>query len=62
MLKAVPRLSFMKTLKHEEVDGSAYRDDRHAKRQIASFIQQVYNRHRLHPRSTIDHRSRSRPR
>jgi putative transposase len=47
--------SFMKTLKHEEVDGSAYRDVRHAKRQIASFIEEVYNRHRLH--SALDYRS-----
>ena len=47
--------SFMKTLKHEEVDGSAYRDVRHARRQIAAFIEEVYNRHRLH--SALDYRS-----
>ena len=47
--------SFMKTLKHEEVDGSAYRDVRHARRQIGSFIEDVYNRHRLH--SALDYRS-----
>jgi putative transposase len=47
--------SFMKTLKHEEVDGSAYRDVRHARRQIGAFIEQVYNRHRLH--SALDYRS-----
>lgn len=40
--------SFMKTLKHEEVDGAMYRDVRHARRQIASFIEDVYNRQRLH--------------
>jgi putative transposase len=47
--------SFMKTLKQEEVDGSLYRDVRHARRQIASFIEDVYNRHRLH--SALDYRS-----
>jgi putative transposase len=46
--------SFMKTLKQEEVDGSAYRDVHHARRQIARFIEDVYNRHRLH--SALDYR------
>jgi transposase InsO family protein len=40
--------SFMKTLKHEEVDGREYRDIRSARRQIGTFIEQVYNRQRLH--------------
>jgi transposase InsO family protein len=40
--------SFMKTLKHEEVDGRAYRDVVVARRQIATFIEEVYNRQRLH--------------
>lgn len=40
--------SFMKTLKQEEVDGSDYRDARHARRLIGSFIEDVYNRQRLH--------------
>lgn len=40
--------SFMKTLKHEEVDGSAYRDAAEARGSIGHFIEQVYNRHRLH--------------
>lgn len=40
--------SFMKTLKQEEVNGSAYRDLDHAKAEIGSFIEQVYNRQRLH--------------
>jgi transposase InsO family protein len=40
--------SFMKTLKHEEVDGRDYRDMRCARRQIGAFIDQVYNRQRLH--------------
>ncbi len=40
--------SFMKTLKHEEVDGRAYRDADAARRSIGSFIEEVYNRQRLH--------------
>jgi putative transposase len=40
--------SFMKTLKHEEVDGRAYRDAKHAREAIGSFIEDVYNRARLH--------------
>ena len=40
--------SFMKTLKQEEVDGRAYRDIRHARAAIGTFIEQVYNRQRLH--------------
>jgi putative transposase len=40
--------SFMKTFKHEEVDGRTYRDARHARRTIGSFIEEVYNRQRLH--------------
>ena len=40
--------SFMKTLKQEEVDGRDYRDIRCARREIGDFIEQVYNRQRLH--------------
>ena len=40
--------SFMKTLKYEEVDGRAYRDVVVARREIDRFIDEVYNRHRLH--------------
>ncbi len=40
--------SFMKTLKQEEVDGSAYRDVHHARRRIGFFIEEVYNSQRLH--------------
>jgi transposase InsO family protein len=40
--------SFMKTLKHEEVDGRAYRDAKHAREAIGAFIEDVYNRNRLH--------------
>jgi transposase InsO family protein len=40
--------SFMKTLKQEEVDGHTYRDAIVARREIASFIDEVYNRQRLH--------------
>jgi putative transposase len=47
--------SFMKTLKHEECDGTLYRDVRHARKQIGSFIEDVYNRHRLH--SALDYQS-----
>jgi transposase InsO family protein len=45
--------SFMKTLKQEEVDASAYRDVHHARQQIACFIEDVYNRQRLH--SALDY-------
>jgi len=47
--------SFMKTLKHEEVDGSLYRDASHARRNIGSFIGDIYNSQRLH--SALDYRS-----
>jgi transposase InsO family protein len=40
--------SFMKTLKHEEVDGQNYRDLNHARETIGAFIEEVYNRQRLH--------------
>ncbi len=40
--------SFMKTLKHEEIDGRDYRDIQCARREIGGFIEQVYNRQRLH--------------
>lgn len=40
--------SFMKTLKQEEVDGRSYRDAGHARKMIGSFIEEVYNRQRLH--------------
>jgi putative transposase len=40
--------SFMKTLKQEEVDGRAYRDAKHAREAIGTFIEDVYNRARLH--------------
>jgi putative transposase len=46
--------SFMKTLKQEEVDASAYRDVHHARQQIARFIEDIYNRQRLH--SALDYR------
>jgi transposase InsO family protein len=47
--------SFMKTLKHEEVDGSLYRDVRQARRSIKTFLDEVYNTQRLH--SALDYRS-----
>lgn len=40
--------SFMKTLKQEEVDGRNYRDLDHARDAIGAFIEDVYNRQRLH--------------
>jgi putative transposase len=40
--------SFMKTLKQEEVDGQAYRDLTDARAAIGAFIEEVYNRQRLH--------------
>ena len=40
--------SFMKTLKHEEVDGRDYRDLNQARDEIGAFIENVYNRRRLH--------------
>jgi transposase InsO family protein len=47
--------SFMKTLKHEEVDVSAYRDLADARARIGGFIDDVYNRRRLH--SALDYLS-----
>jgi putative transposase len=40
--------SFMKTLKQEQVNGCTYRDADHAREMISSFIENVYNRQRLH--------------
>jgi len=40
--------SFMKTLKQEEVDASSYRDLAHATAAIGEFLENVYNRQRLH--------------
>ena len=39
---------FMRTLKQEEVDGRAYRDAMEAREKIGTFIEEVYNRQRLH--------------
>ena len=47
--------SFMKTLKTEEVDGSAYRDLTHARTCLGAFIEDVYNGTRLH--SALDYLS-----
>ena len=46
---------FMRTLKEEEVDGSAYRDVDDARASIGVFIETVYNRQRLH--SALDYLS-----
>jgi putative transposase len=40
--------SFMKTLKEEEVNGRAYRDFFQARESIGDFLENVYNRQRLH--------------
>jgi len=40
--------SFIKTLKREEIDANRYRDLGHLRRHIEGFIEQYYNRMRLH--------------
>jgi len=40
--------SFMKTLKQEEIDGRDYRGVDEARSAIGTFLEEVYNRHRLH--------------
>ncbi len=45
--------SFMATLKREEVDGRAYKDLDHARRSIGPFLEETYNRRRLH--SALDY-------
>jgi transposase InsO family protein len=40
--------SFLKTLKYEEVYRSEYRDLPEARASIRQFLEQVYNRKRLH--------------
>ena len=40
--------SFMKTLKREEIYANEYRDLEHLFANIEEFIEQYYNRHRLH--------------
>lgn len=40
--------SFMKTLKREEIYANDYRDLEHLRINLEVFIQQYYNRHRLH--------------
>jgi transposase InsO family protein len=47
--------SFMKTLKHEEVDGRDYRNLGQARDAIGAFIEDIYNRRRLH--SALAYRS-----
>jgi transposase InsO family protein len=44
----------MKTLKQEEADGRGYRDADQARREIGTFIEEIYNRQRLH--SALDYR------
>jgi transposase InsO family protein len=40
--------SFIKTLKYEEVHLMEYRNEQHAKERIGRFVEEVYNRKRLH--------------
>ena len=47
--------SFMKTLKREEIYANRYQDLRHMRVNIEEFIQQYYNRQRLH--SALGYRS-----
>jgi len=47
--------SFMKTLKHEEVYRTEYRDLPHARCRIQQFLERVYNQQRLH--SALDYLS-----
>jgi putative transposase len=47
--------SFMKTLKHEEVYRTEYRNITHARAAIGDFLEKVYNEKRLH--SALDYRS-----
>jgi transposase InsO family protein len=47
--------SFMKTLKVEEVNGSNYLNLKDAKSRIGTFIEEVYNKQRLH--SALDYRT-----
>jgi transposase InsO family protein len=46
---------FMRTLKTEQIDGTLYRDLRHARADIGRFIEQVYNVQRLH--TALDYRT-----
>jgi putative transposase len=47
--------SFMKTLKQEEVNAASYRNIHQARRQIRTFLEETYNRQRLH--SALDYHS-----
>jgi transposase InsO family protein len=46
----------MRTLKEEEVNGTAYRDLDDARTRIGEFLEQEYNRKRLH--SAVGYRKR----
>jgi len=47
--------SFLKTLKREEIHAGAYRDFEHLQQGLGEFIEQYYNRCRLH--SALGYRS-----
>ena len=40
--------SFMRTLKREEVNGSTYQDEADTRERIGEFLEEVYNKQRLH--------------
>ena len=47
--------SFLKTLKQEEIYASQYRNERDLRRHLQNFIEEYYNRNRLH--SALGYRS-----
>lgn len=47
--------SFMKTLKHEEVNRTEYRNLADARTRIGRFLESIYNDRRMH--SSLDYRS-----
>jgi transposase InsO family protein len=46
---------FMRTLKTEQIDGTLYRDRQQAEHSIGPFIEEIYNKQRLH--TALDYRS-----
>ena len=45
----------MATLKRDEVNGQTHRDENHVRASIGQFIEETYNRRRLH--SALDYRA-----
>ena len=48
----------MRTLKEEEVPGTDYQDLENARSRIGEFLEQVYNRQRLHSALRLSHTGR----